>query len=435
MLLLLLVLLVSLLIVAYFIMNQDILSPWIISIYMFLLTVIVATLNYNNWNEDISFITVLCVMLGLIFFGIGEIFSCSVYLHFVTKHEICSYKYLDSNKFIKIKSRYIFFTILLICTVIYFHYQHVLNLANQVGFSKNLPNLLYYVRRAQFSSEIDSSRPGLLNLGLTFSTVISYFFVFIFLFNLLISEKNKVNLIYILPCLLNIINIVLTTGRTQFINLATYVLIVFFFMLKQKYRWTTQLNNKILKYGVIGIILFFVAFRLSGYLTGKSENISFGDNFSIYIGSPIIALSKYLSNPTKKFMFGSETFYSMYHVLRKLGFNIPHYNLTLPFLSWNNVNNVNIYTAIRRYIHDFGILGMSFIMCFLGLFYGLFYNYVKQKKYVSLGTLVYAMYFFPISQLALEERFFTNIISIQGVYNLIFMTLIWKFFIRKRNMI
>jgi oligosaccharide repeat unit polymerase len=435
MLFLLLVALILLLLVAYVIMRQDILSPWVISIYMFIITVAVATLNYSKWNEDISSITVLSVLVALIFFGAGEIVGRSFLTQFSISHNSKDYSILSSNQYIRIKKRYIFVTIAVISMVIYFHYNHILSLARQVGFSSSMHNLLYYVRIAQFSPEIDSSRSGLLNLGLTFSTVISYFFIFVFMFNFIISEHKKKYYRYLIPGLLNVINIVLTTGRTQFINLATFILILLFFMLKHKYKWSTRLNNKILTYGIIGVILFLVIFRMSGYLTGKSESLSLWDNISIYLGSPIIALSKYFESPPERFLFGSETFYSIYHILRKFGFDIPQYDLIHSFISWDSVSNVNIYTSIRRYIHDFGFLGMSIMMFSLGLFYGFFYKYVKIKRNVDLRTVVYAMYFFPITQIALEERFFTNIVSIQGVYNLTFIFLIWKYFIKEKNLV
>jgi len=434
MLFLLLMMLLIMLFTAYIITNRDILSPWVISIYMFIVTVIIAILNYKDWNENITELTILIVMIGLICFGVGEIIGKSLFGR-VRSIPLTNRSPLTENVRINIKNRSLIFTVFIICIVIYFNINHTLDLANRVGYARGMQNLLYYVRIAQFDANIDSSRNGILNLGLTYSTIISYFFIFVFLYNLIITNKSQKKYLLLSPALLNIINIILSTGRTQFINLITFILILLFLMLKQKYNWSVKLNNRIMLYGLLGIFGFLLVFRMSGYLTGKSNLYSIWDNISIYVGSPIIALSKYLDNPPERFLFGSETLYSVYHILRKTGLDIPQYNLNLEFISWNNVKNVNIYTALRRYVHDFGILGMSLIMIIIGFFYGNFYSYIKKKRTIDLYTIIYAMIFFPITQIALEERFFTNVISIQGIYNVIFMIVVWKLYINKKNIL
>lgn len=431
----LLVGLIIMLFVAFTLTGKDILSPWVISICMFIISVLVAALNYDHWNKDINSITVLVIIIALLSFGFGEIFAKSVLIikKGLGNNNNNQVKLLNENKRIFIKNRWIFFISCFIVIVLYFHFEFKLKIAMEAGYHSGLDSMFYYARHAQFNSEIDSNQSVLLSLGITFSRIFSYFFIFVFLYNSIFFKFSVSYIKYFIPIILNIGNMLVTTGRTEFINLITVFLVIFFIMLKQKNGWKGRVNFKIILYGIIGIALFLMIFRLSGYLTGKSEKYTLWDNLSAYIGSSIIALDIYLLNPPVKDFFGKETFSSIYHILRKFGYDIPYYRVPNEFLSWQNVTNVNIYTSLRRYIQDFSIFGMLFLQFLLGVFYGGYYQFIKVKNKVGPALIVYAMLFFPVVQFALEERFFMNVISVAGIYNLIAILIVWHFFIRKNK--
>jgi oligosaccharide repeat unit polymerase len=425
---LLLVALIIMLFMAFLLSGRDILSPWVVSICMFILSVLVVVFNYNYWKEDISAVTVLIIIIALLSFGFGELFSKTVLFNCKRKKStINQVKLLKGNKEISISNKWIMVAIIFIIAVTYFHFEFKKSIAMAAGYSGGLDTLLFYARHAQFNPEINSDSSVLLSLGLTYSRVLTYFFIFLFLYNTVFLKFRINYLKYLCPVFLNVGNLLLTTGRTEFINLITVSLILFFIFLKQKHNWISKVNTRILIYGIIGIVLFLIIFRLSGFLTGKSERLTLWDNFSLYIGASIVALDKYISNPPSDTFFGKESFYAIYHIFRKLGFEIPYYQVPLEFVSWKNVN-VNIYTAFRRYIQDFSVVGMVYIQFFLGAFYGAFYQYIKIKNRVSLEVIIYAMVFYPIVQIALEERFFINVISVSGIYNIISMFLVWHLF-------
>ena len=431
MLYLLFISLMSMLFLAYILTGRDILSPCIISIYMFIITVLIAILNKNSWEEDISSLTVIVVLSALLVFGMGEIFGKSIVSR--TSNKAISpksnpLKLINGKQRIFIGDKWIVISSCVILVVLYFYFNYIKQIAAIAGNNSGIELMLHYARNAQFDPSISTNQSALLNIGITFSRAISIFFLFVFLYNIIFYNFRLKDIKYLIPVILNIGNILLSTGRTQFINLITVFLILFFIMLKQKYKWSTKMNIKILISGFLGILIFLIIFRLSGYLTTKSLNYSLWDNISKYVGAPIIALDKYLQNQPQNHFFGKETFSSIYYVLRKFGVDIPYYSVPNEFISWNNLTNVNIYTAFRRYIQDFTLFGMIFIQFFLGAFYGGFYNLIKLKNKVGLGLIIYAMLFFPIVQMAIEERFFMNITSISGAYNLIAIFVIWYLF-------
>lgn len=434
---LLLFALILLLLLAYIITGRDILSPWVISIFMFILTVAIAVLNINSWNTDISGITFLVVIIALVSFGFGEFFGKL----FLLKNKInikCNLNNkLNLNEFNKkliISNRSFVFIIVVMIITLYFYYDYIQKIASLAGYHSGLNSMLRYARAAQFDEDIITNQSIFLNLGIIFSRVSSYFFIFIFLYNSIFYNFRLKYIKYLLPTLINSGIIILSTGRGQFINLITFFLIIFFIMLKKKYTWSNKLNTKIVRYGFIGILIFLVIFRLTGYLTEKSYSYSAWNNFSMYIGAPIIALDKYLVDPPiGNIIFGKESFSSIYHILRILGLDLQSYPVVLEYRSWENVYNVNIYTSIRRYIQDFTMFGMLIIQFIIGFMYGYFYYLIKYSNKINIGLILYATYFFPITQIALEERFFLKVTSIEGIYTLFAMLVVWYFFIARKN--
>lgn len=421
--------LVVMLFFAYLITGKDILSPWIISIFMFILTVGVAMVNIDYWKKDIGPYTIIVVLIALLSWGMGEIFGKKI----ISKkknvyHDEKSFSSINGGGPIKIEFRFLLLSISFIMIVTFFYFDFIRVLALSAGNQSGLDGMLHYARNAQFDDSINSDQSFLLNMGITFSRVISYFFIYVFISNLVFSKFKISLMIYLLPAFINFGNILLSTGRTQFINMIAFSLILFFLLLKKKYNWSTKLDLKIIVIGILGIIVFLFIFRVSGYLTGKSLNYNLWDNISKYLGTPVVALDIYLKNPPTKDFFGKETFSSVYHILRKLGLEIPSYSVPHEFISWNNITNVNIYTSFRRYIQDFSIGGLVFMQFIIGGFYGAFYQYIKAKKSIGLSVIVYSMIFFPIVQVAIEERFFMNITAIGTIYNLIALLIVWKFF-------
>jgi oligosaccharide repeat unit polymerase len=163
---------------------------------------------------------------------------------------------------------------------------------------------------------------------------------------------------------------------------------------------------KVLFAGVSGILLFIVIFILAGFFRGwRTNKLSIWYNISQYTGGSIPALNDYLLNPRPpNGYFGENTLFGIYSLLRKLGFNYPAFYPPYEFTRFYDMGT-NVYTAIRRYLEDYGYFGLYLIMMFLGFFYSLFFLIAKKRNDFLL--LLYAGVFFPIVELSIEERFLT----------------------------
>ena len=58
---------------AYLMNQKDILSPWVITIGMFLVSTFFAILNIDTWQFTLSPLTVFVILTGVFAFGVGEI--------------------------------------------------------------------------------------------------------------------------------------------------------------------------------------------------------------------------------------------------------------------------------------------------------------------------------------------------------------------------
>ena len=73
---------------AYLMNQKDILSPWVITIGMFLVSTFFAILNIDTWQFTLSPLTVFVILTGVFAFGVGEILiSAAFEKHAVPKRK------------------------------------------------------------------------------------------------------------------------------------------------------------------------------------------------------------------------------------------------------------------------------------------------------------------------------------------------------------
>jgi len=427
----LLFLLIMIMFIAYSLNSKDLLSPWVISIVMFTISVVVVIINYDYWDIDISAYTVLVIILALLAFGLGETLIRLVFISKMNKHSHVDFQ-AKKEKEIFISSKYIFLTCVFMIIISYSYYKHIYYLSLVVGNPGGVESMLKYARIALINLNTYNTYNELnyfVSQGLIISQCLTYFFIYVFLYNTIFIKYRTRYLICLFPVIIYSLQIILSTNRIPFVRLIPFFLLTLFIFWKKKNNWSNKLDIKIIKYSIRTFLLFIVFFYLLGFFTGKMENSSLRDTTSIYIGSPVVTLDIYLKSPPERDFFGKETLYGIYNILRKLNFNIPNYKPQLKPVSWHNGTS-NIYTALRRYIQDYTIGGMLFIEFFIGLLYGGFLHKIKYNKIIGKDILIYSMFFFPIIESAWDERFLNIIFTARTVYLYIYISIIYWFFIK-----
>ena len=419
----LILLLVLLLVLNYIFFDRNILSPSVIATAMFLLSSVIAALNVDIWRFSISPETVIFIIVSLIAFSLGEFL-----LHLmICRRKISKNTNIDNHPF---KPSFFFIAIIsfVILIILFAYYKETLRVAKEAGYKSNQSGalMLAYARVAVLNSKgTYSSRSGLVGIGVMFARATAYVLSYVFLQNKIIY-KQKGYFRILVPVILYLPIIVLSTGRTDFIYFITVWLIVgSVFYLKDK-KWNPRYSIRIVFFAVIGIILFLTAFVIAGSFKSDKLAKNIFSTISFYSGMSIPSLDYYLVNyvPSNNEVFGEHTLFYLYSILRKFDSSIPKLYAPLEFVSFNGVRG-NVYTALRRYFQDFNYLGLFLIMFFLGFLYSYMFARFRNKNN-NLGILFYASILAPVVEISIEERFFMMILTPATLYTLFFMFIEFK---------
>ena len=412
---------------AYLLTGRDILSPFIVVCAMFTLSTFFAVIMTPDWNLQLSAITIVVIVVGIIMFGFGE-FTVR-WVHEKDRNFRSSDEEIVKEE-IRIAPGKTFLVIigLVVLTLVYFQKIYAISLL--AGNDKGFSGMLEYARILIIQQGIN---PGfLLNQLFRVSTCIAYLYIFVILYRRIYSGIRKFEFLYYLPIILYLFLAFLSTSRTYFTQITIYALIIGFLLYYKKGKRISVKNRKIIKVATISVLVFFTFFSILGFSTGKTQDAGVAGMFetiSYYIGGSISALDNYLNNPpVGSGFFGSETLYIVYNTLNTLGFNVPIFPLPLESIHGGNISS-NVYTALRRYIQDYGYAGMMFILYLLGALYGLAYLLMKNSKKNGLNIIFYATFFYPIVEIAIEERFFSDILSAATFIKLLSFYVFYKLLI------
>ncbi|WP_296023794.1 O-antigen polymerase [uncultured Treponema sp.] len=420
----LLFLLIAFDILLFIFFDRNILSPSVLAVSMFVLSTFVACLNIETWKFHISSYTVVMIMTSLIALGAGEFVVRLFYYKRIQSKN--NYIPLES---IKLSNKMVLF-ISMVMSFLCFHYlNELMRLAIAAGYSKNAGLLFVaYVRIASLKPEVYGRIDRLAGWSCTFAEVFAYIFLYIVCFNKIFF--NKFNLLYLLPIITYLPYTIFSGGRTEFIYIIAFIIVVGGTFYLQKNRWRGKSMFKILKAGILGIILFFCIFIAIGSLKNSIFIKKAFSTISFYTGMSIPSLDDYFLNPRPKGeYFGEHVLFGIYKFLKVFDNSIPQFYAPYDFVDFNGTKG-NVYTVIRRYHQDFGLFGLYILMFFLGLFYGFFYLWVNKKQ--SFCLLVYGTIIAPIIEASIEERFFMSIISHSRIAVIMFLYFGFVFFTNKK---
>ena len=399
----LLFLLIALDILLFIFFDRNILSPSVLAVSVFVLSTFIACLNIKTWKFTISAYTVVMIITSLVALGAGEFIVRLFYYKRIQseRNHIPSVSIKLSNMMVLVIS--------MILGVLCFHYlKELMRLAIAAGYKKN-EGLLFvaYVRAASLKPEVYGRIDKLAGWSSTFANMFAYIFLYIICFNKIFF--NKFSLIYLMPVITYLPYVVFSGGRTEFIYIIAFLIVVGGSFYLQKNKWQLKSMFKILKAGIMGIMIFLCIFIAVGSLKSSIFVKKAFSTISFYAGMSIPSLDDYFLNPRPKGeYFGEHVLFGVYSFLREFDDSIPIFYAPYDFVNFNGTSG-NVYTVIRRYHQDFGVFGLYGLMFFLGFFYGFFYLLVNKKA--CFGLLLYGLIIAPIIEASIEERFFMSVVS------------------------
>lgn len=428
---------------SYFFSRSEFISPSFILSSTYLVGIFIAILNFNTWG-DISLITMLVVLTGVASFLIG----CAMPMNrtFTLKVKKNTAKKLnvnDTENEIDINYSLIIFAIFIMTVVVYFYFRYIFSNAILAGSSGSINGLFSYARSIDANSSNYQRIGRFLTLGIYFSKAIGYVTMYVLLRDYIYKPKKKLSKSkrFLLGVILFIYLVitVLSTGRTAFMYFIIYTMIVASIFYKIRRGWSKSSNIKVFKIILFSLVIILVAFRIIDLTLRKSiygSEWSLWTQISRYFASQFYALDIWLDNPTQSTGYeDTETMYNLYSILNILGADIHIGSNALEGITVSGLST-NIYTALRRYIHDFGYVGMVIIQFITGLIFTNWFNKIRNSNTINDTSIIfYASLIYTVAFNVIEERTFINIFSLSTAAYIIFVMLIWRLVTKKKRKI
>lgn len=406
---------------AYFMYKKDILQPAVIFLAVYTVSIFCAMVNVKSWGIDLKLETFLIILLGGIeFIAISYIIN-KLYL----KKNVNSFKDdIEANKNqkdieqeekikkIKIQNWKLIAIIIYDIIVIMLLIKSIIDIANSFGqFSTFSQALSIY--RANTSYNINASLPRIVALLLKPIFATAYIFLFVYIYNIIFTQgkiykKLFKEAIYLIPVIIYIVQCLLQSNR---LNIITVILAGFTMCLilwYEKNSWKKVIKIKNLVILAIVAILGLMMFYKSATLIGRKVSKNMFEYITMYCGGSIECLDLYIREPIEKTnIIGYETFsyfirnLNDYHIIKLDKVPTPH-------LEWRYSNDImvgNVYTAYRRWIYDFGYIGMVILQAIMAIFYNIYYNKIKYSKnkqstyniaLILYGSFAYSLFTHPI---------------------------------------
>jgi oligosaccharide repeat unit polymerase len=388
---------------------------------MFTISTCVAMMNVNIWKFAIAPITVVIILTSLMAFGAGELLVNLI--NYNRKQRVL---YIPPQKPIETSLWSILFLCSILGLFLLHYYTETVKIARRSGYTDGLI-LLWYAKQALQDPTVNRDRVAL--LGEIAGKASAYIFSFIYLYNRIFLKKSK-NIRNFFPVLIYIPYIILSSGRVDFIILITIWIIIGGIFFMQKNQWDPHLNIKILRNAFLGIFSFLLFFVIAGSFR-RSDMLERPLFFiSNYTGQSIPALNDFILHPRPPgIYFGEHSLFGIYSFLRKLGFDYPSFYEPYDFIYIGNVH-ANVYSIIRRYLEDFGYIGLYALMFFLGFSCSILFFIVYKCK--SLKLIFYAFIIHSIALIAIEERFFMTVITPGTAYLFIALSFFYFMYVDKK---
>ena len=426
---------------SYIINDRDIATPSMTIFFVFLISLLFNIINYEKWEVSFSVDFFLVITIGFIATIIGELVGkiAGRTVNIQKKNSSPKIISLDEHYLIRVPMCINVIVIMFMVAVAILYYKDMIRIATVYG-NLSLQSVLQAVRNVTYSagssSDIEAGTSTFLSHAILISKAVGYVYIYAFLFNIVYSSgkrKLKNNWIYPVPPVIYIIESVFSTSRSQILYFFAGACFMFYLLWICRYGRVSQRTKlRFIKYGILVIIVFCAIFYLLGFLTKKSETLSFFDNISVYIGGSLVSLNNWLENflSTTTF-FGEESLVGIRKVLYKLHLTDHYVVRHLEFVSFGAYRG-NVYSASRRYLSDFGYAGL-FIMQVLSTFsFSFIYNKIKRKMTPSGLIIVYGYIIYAAAMEAIDELFFSAVFEISNVYILIYGFFIYKYIV-KRN--
>lgn len=416
----LLILLMLLAVFAYEVNGKNLLNPACVVCAVFIVSTVLAIIGNKNWKYSMHIESVMIIFGALSLFSIAS--SCGTHI----SNMITAPQKFEKILWIPTKGFVYIVTIILLCFTVFTVRDFVRNAS------------LVRATVAGFGGMIKASRDAA-TLGLASSSVFSslsvYFgraasYIGIYLFIVITYSKNqkaKEARYLLLPCVPYIVTMLLSTGRTLLIWFVTYIITIYgIVILRSAGAAQRILAKKFFKIMVVFVIVFIGYGNMRQGANGGL--LSALNGITSYGGFSIPSFDHFIESGVRNTGgFGSHTLLQIYELLKRVGVAIPDSNGSYDAILINGYRG-NIFTALRRYVEDYGVPGCLIIMIFLGFFSSLAYNNIFKHANNHVAIIYYSLTVEFLYEFSIEERFMCGRLGMPSILDLIAILIVWNIY-------
>lgn len=419
----LLILLLGLLAVNFY-YTRNILSPSTLVCVVFIISTFVMAINVE-WDYTIKFNT-LCVIFASIFlFSLGANTKYRFGIRGFGTHN--SYNLKEKPYFyIEDSAMAILSLLSLIIGVYYF----ISRYSTSVSFGNNggVGGMLFALRNNRIELEEYYSVGIVANIGISFCRAIGYISLFMLIQSLVLHKTNWKK--YIIPIVIVLSNSLLNE-RGALLTFVSAMIFDLYIILKINGIKMSNLNKRMIRYGILGGITFLTFFLFLGMLNGSLLIMDVKDTLSVYIGSPVLCFDSFLNSGNIDLTHGVYTFKGILGIISRLGINVPVISNHLDMVRWSGFAS-NIYTSLYTYLRDFGIVGLFIVEVVVGLIFGSAWNIYNSSRSKSVILFMYGRYYgYALLMYSIAERIVSRYVSLNVIVEILFSVFIVKRFVNE----
>lgn len=409
---------------AFVVTKFDILHPFTIVASVMALTAVLSCVAPVEWNLSISWLTVFIVELSVLCFGVGSLFS-----------DRCIRPGTTGGGATLRKQELPDYMMIIMCFVLAFFawlnfrevYDASIRLGNHNGYLGMLGTLRHAVEAGDYSFPRMYVYRNYLAQALTFFAM-AVFFQKAF-------QERTYSLsrlcMYGIPLLFYLPFTIISGERITLFCMIVFLIVAGGVIYQRAKGFTYAARARCFGFAVGGGGLFLMLFVLFGFFTGKVslQGRPPWEVIAHYGGLSLPALSFFLESTFLESAYvGKMTLLGIYQKLALLGMDfsdLPSRYFIMDFVQLNHIDT-NVYTGLRRYIQDYGFVGMCLVMMFLGMVYTAFYNYIRFRSRTLVPIIIYASIAWPLFWLINEEGFFTSVLQTNTIYIIVLICLLGR---------
>ena len=403
--------------------QKNFVSPVSLLLLSFIMGFFFISINYVNWEVHINYTFVLYIFTAVLSFAAGAF----------AVERICKVKSAGASedRFMPAAGEkypaLLLLIITVVCVLVYFAI-----VFKRIGLSGGIETVLFRVNKELNSHSSNFLMHQMIEIVIAIGKINVLEF---FILKYLGAGKNRIKTysLILIQLMFTAVCAVLSSDRNIILRFFIYTLCLWiFFSVNTTKEKIDKANLKIFVRAAACVLAAAVLFFALGKM--KKATSDFGKMMGKYGGTGLYNFNLHLLKD-EELTYGKSTFLLLDNTLRSFGIpgdengdgGASEEILVDEFTKYKSQNGFiyssNIYSAMRPYADDFGLIGMVIFPGFMGMFFELLYVFAKKYRF-GFAWAFYAITVYPVVYFAIAEQFFRRL-HLGIVYELGWFTVIY----------